>query len=131
MKVPAKNSSYLELALIARVLDNSADAVEIDDLDGYIVYVNDSWCLLFSRRRDEVTGLRWDSFHFRGEDMTRLKDSWDKCIKLMTSRGTFRLNGTADGREAISYTRNCFVSDEGMARAVITIFRSPDDTSLE
>lgn len=44
-------SPYLGLGLLVRALEASVDAVEIDNIRGGIVYVNDSWCHLFERER--------------------------------------------------------------------------------
>lgn len=131
MKMPARSSLTLELALIARVLNGSADAVEIDDLDDYVVYANDTWCLLFSRSRDEVAALRWDSSKYRAEDLADLKDSWEVCVQRKSSRGFLSTNGHANVREAAPYVRTCCADDECVVKAVRTIYRSVDDVPKE
>lgn len=128
MKLTAKNSYYLEIAQIARALGDSADAVVMDDLDDYVVYANDTWCLLFNRSRDEVAAFRWDSSNYRAEDLADLKDSWEACERRKTSRGFLCLNGHPNVREAAPYTRTCCADDECVIKAVRTIFRSVDDT---
>lgn len=56
-----KPGPVAEAGLLLHALDACTDGVELDDVDGAVLFVSRSWCTLLGRDRQEVTGNRCDS----------------------------------------------------------------------
>lgn len=62
------SNSYLGLDPLFSALEVSSDSVEIDDIEGSIVFVNDAWCRLFDRSKQDVVGARYDALRLSDAD---------------------------------------------------------------
>lgn len=116
------DAPYMGLGLMVRVLEASSDAMEIDDMAGRIVYLNDAWCQLFEEDRRKVTGQRWDSVGACSQ--TGLKESWEAATSEGRSKGTFSMMRSDGKPQRVSYSRTLYRNAEGMETAVITIYRA-------
>lgn len=127
--MPSDIRTALETHLLRDALDATTDPVEIDDLDGRIVSVNDAWCRLFGRTREHVMGTPWDSTATNGLDVSELRRCWMQCRATGHSAGVFDL-GRADGLVSrVSFARwLCWGPREG-GDAVVTIYRPLSDNT--
>ena len=60
---------HLEHGLLEVIVNALPEAVEIDRIDGSILFVNDAWRGMFDRRERDVTGANWESI-FSGAPRT-------------------------------------------------------------
>ena len=113
----------LGLGVLVRALEPSKDALEIADLGGNIVFVNGSWSRLFDFDDEEVTGVAWDLVRAEGAEYIEVKKSWERCIQQGTSQGTFAISLRDGVERGVSYARTLSRDINGVAFAVVTIYR--------
>ncbi len=119
-----ETQSPLETGLLGGVLEASSDSVEIDDIDGSVILVNNAWCRFFDREKRDVIGARWDELDLEVAGPSALRDSWDRCISYGRSEGSLRLGWDGAVAVIVPYIRSLFRDPDGNPRAAITIFRS-------
>ena len=124
-----EHSSEFRVAVspLVRALKSSHDAAQIDDMDGCIAFVNDTWCRLFQRERMDVTGAEWDSLGIYPQHDAGLRESWDWCIADGSSCGAFRLLCANGDSLTIRYTRLLYRSANGAPTMTITIYKPESD----
>jgi PAS domain S-box-containing protein len=127
--MPSDIRTALGTHLLRDALDATADPVEINDLDGRIVSVNDAWCRLFCRTREHVMGTPWESTATNGLDVSELRRCWVQCQATGHSGGVIDL-GRADGLVSrVSFARwLCWDPREG-GDAVVTIYKPLSDNT--
>ena len=113
----------LGLGALVRALEPSVDALEIADLEGKVVYVNGSWSRLFGWNEQDVAGAAWDLVRADGAEYSELKNSWKRCIDVGTSQGTFSASPPDGTEQVVSYARTLSRDSNGVAFAVVTIYR--------
>ncbi|MCH8061417.1 MAG: PAS domain-containing protein [Chloroflexi bacterium] len=113
----------LGLGVLVRALEPSADALEITDLEGNIVYVNGSWSRLFAWDGKDVAGAAWDLVRADGAEYIEVKNSWKRCVEVVTSQGTFSASIPDGAKRVVSYARTLSRDSDGAAFAVVTIYR--------
>ena len=94
---------HLATELLIHALNASSDAVEIADVKGPILFVNDAWCRLFRRTRRDVIGVAWDSLVPNDAGSAELKTSWMRCLSIGTSEGVHELRHTDGTFLSIGY----------------------------
>ena len=121
--MPSDIRTALGTHLLRDALEATADSVEIDDLDGRIVSVNDAWCRLFGRTREDVIGTPWDSTPTNGLGVPALRRCWVQCRATGHCGGVFDL-GQADGSVSrVSFVRWLCRNPREPGDAVVTIYR--------
>ena len=115
--------SRLEIDMLVRALDAAEEPLEIDDLQGRILFVNDAWCQMFCRARQEVTGVTWETLQVGGEAVTELRSSWARCIAEGHSAGTFSLRWPDGTSRPVSCTRRLHRDEDGVATVGVTVYR--------
>ena len=115
--------SYLELDPLFSVLEASSDSVEACGIDGSIMFVNDAWCRLFDRSRQDVVGAGCDALRLSDADSAELYTSLARCVAYGYSEGAFRLKRPYNTGETVFYTRALYRDGGGTAIAVMTIYR--------
>lgn len=134
--VVAHSGRRLGLGLLAKALETCLDAVEIVDVTGELVYVNEAWCRLFGQGREGVIG-RWAVDIYaslnRGEGLRR---SLLECLDAGDARGLLVTTGPG-GQEVIApYTRVLYRNVDGLPTAIVTVYRellsgaSPHESAL-
>ena len=116
-------NSYLGLDPLFSALDASSDSVEIADIEGSIMFVNDAWCRLFDRSRQDVVGARCETLQLGDADNAALYTSLARCVAYGYSEGAFRLKRTYHTGSTVFYTRALYRNAGGTAIAVMTIYR--------
>ena len=126
-------TAYPEPSVLAHALEASGESVEIDNLDGRVLFVNDAWCRLFSRDRRQAIGTRWDDLLLSGSDNEELKASWRRCIAEGHSEGAFKVRRIHGAPATILYARSLYQAPEGAPTAAITVYRplKPTLTAFE
>ena len=122
MQSEARNS-YLGLDPLFSALEASSDSVEIDDIEGSIMFVNDAWCRLFDRSKQDVVGARYDALRLGDADNAELYTSLARCVAYGYSEGAFRLKRPYNTGSTVFYTRALYRDDGGNAIVVMTIYR--------
>ena len=100
--------------------------MEIADVNGSILCVNDAWCRLFRRARREVIGVTWDSLEPNG---TGLKRSWMQCLSVGSSVGAYVISHRDGTYLSLDYGRSLFRDMQNTAVAVVTVYR-PGPTAI-
>ena len=113
----------LGLGVLVRALEPSVDALEIADIQGNIAYVNGSWRRLFEWDGRELAGAAWDLVRAHGAEYIEVKRSWKSCIEVGTSHGTFSASPPDGVERVVSYARTLSRDSDGVAFAVVTIYR--------
>ena len=118
-----ETGTAIDLRLLSSVLDAASDAVEITDARGAIVLVNEAWCRLFNRRKEQVTGKPLDRARLSVMESSE-HGRWQRwCIELGETRGSLIL-GRDDGTYmSVGYTRTLCGGMNGVAVGV-TIYRA-------
>ena len=128
--MPPESRPFLDLRLLASALEATAESVQVDDIEGRVLFVNDAWCQLFERDRRGVTGVRRDALNLGTEEVHKLKTSWSRCLSMGQSQGTFRL-GRSDGTATtVWYAHLLYRNAEGAATAAITVYRPLDSSAV-
>jgi PAS domain-containing protein len=124
---PSDVRTALGAHLLRDALDATADPVEINDLDGRVVSVNDPWCRLFRRAREDVIGAPWDSTETISLGVPALRRCWAQCRATGHCGGVFDL-GRADGSVSrVSFARWLSWNPQEADDAVVTIYRAASD----
>ena len=125
-----------ELAMLRDLFDGSPDAVQVDDMDGRIVFANGAWLSLFHVDADNVEGAEWTGLvmgRLIKEEV--LSGSWSRCKKGEPAQGSVALKMDGDGLQHVSYTRVPVRTESGEVCAVLSIFRpeesAPGDQDFE
>lgn len=117
------STQFFGIGLLERIFESSLDAVEIDDIEGRILYVNDSWCQLFDQDRQNVVNIRWASLRLAAMESPDLMCSWGRCLAEGRSQGMFRLCRAVGGPATVTYTRTLCRNADNVPTGVLTIFR--------
>ncbi len=114
---------FFGLGLLARAFEPSLDAVEIDDIEGNVLYVNSAWCRLFQIDKQRAIGERWDILLFDVAEIAGLEQSWERCRAEGSSQAS--LLRRFDYREAVfvTYTRTLYRNADEVPVGIITIYR--------
>ncbi len=106
-------------------MEASTDAVEIDDVEGNVVYVNDSWCRLFEQERLDVTGKHWAHLKHANQPQSRaaLEETWERALKEGGAQGVFSFPRPGDKLQHVSLARTLYSNAGGVETALITFYR--------
>ena len=123
---PLSTLPHPDSELLKHTLEASTDSMEIDDIEGRVVLVNDAWCRMFRMHKDDATGTRWDLLGLDVHDISELGISWDRCIATGRSEGFLQFERKDRFREAVKYGRLLHRDLNGIPNAVITCFKPPE-----
>ena len=101
-------------------LESSTEPIEIDDLDGSIVFTNEAWEQLFGYDKSDVLRAKWETLQFGSAEPREMKASWAQCIALGHSEGLFHVTLMGNTDLVILYTRSLHKDADGASTAVIT-----------
>ena len=110
--------------LMVNALDAVSDAVQVDERNGSISFVNQAWCGLFRADRDEVVGLRWDRVLLEGSGAGGLATTWRQCMIDGFSEGALALTGPGE-HVSVAYVRTLCNVEQGPESYVLTVYRAP------
>ena len=119
----SNNAQFFGYSLFASAFESSTDAMEINDMEGVILYVNDAWWKLFQRDRRVPMGTAWDAFEMDDAAKAELKRTWKECLSRETSKGMLRI-GRAD--TSVSYVRTLHRTSDDVPSGVVTVYREFD-----
>ena len=116
-------SGFAELDLLVDALETCAHPAELDDTEGFVLFVNRAWCELFGHSLGDLVGAKWDSLSPAGADSAGLRTSWDRCLVRGRAEGQLLRRSVDSTRLPISYTRMLFWDNERDTGVVVTLFR--------
>jgi PAS domain S-box-containing protein len=123
MTLASESTPLFGLGLLVRAFESSLDAVEIDDVEGNVIYVNHAWSRLFQRDVQQAVGARWDDLLSQVANISELRQSWERCMVEGSSQAAFRRRHEGGETLFITYTRTLYRNSDGVPTAVITIYR--------
>lgn len=110
--------------MVQRLFEGSTDAVQVDGMDGRVVYANGAWLSLFRVDADEALGAKWSGMvKDRLCKPAALSSSWSRCKKGNRAKGVVALKMDGGGQQQVSYTRAPMWQDDGEVWGVLSIFR--------
>ena len=113
-----------EAAMLRELFEGSTDAVQLDDVDGRVIFANGAWLSLFQVEVDDAEGAKWTRLVkgrlLKGQELGR---SWSRCKKGGSVQGIVALKSDGDGPQQVSYTRMPVRTKSGEVWAVLSIFR--------
>lgn len=119
---------FLGYTLFARAFESSTDAVELNDMAGAKLYVNDAYWKLFQRGTQVAKEADGDAIDLGEATKAELKRTWDECLSKDTSKGMLRLGRAGT---AVSYVRNLHKTSDEMPSGVVTIYREIEANHYE
>lgn len=124
VKQPLSTLNADQIAFFQGLFEGSTDAVQVDDIDGRVVFANGSWLSLYQVDADDALGAKWAQLVkgrlCQGENLSR---SWSSCKKGKSIQGAVGLKTDGDGQMQVSYSRTPLRGENGEVVAVLSIFR--------
>ena len=111
-------------SLLLSALDACSEPIEIADLEGRILFVNDSWRNLFSMSGQETKGYTWDSLTLGARHGTRRPAAVPPHEPQDDTAGHLSVSGPHGSSRRVDYSRYVHKGLDGRPVAVIRIYQT-------
>ena len=116
---------FLGADILVHAFENSADAVQIDDIDGAVYYVNAAWTALFGNTPDLPSGITREHLSYADADTKLLEQSWVTCLESGFARDSIVINPSSHLlMNTLDVSRTLYKSSEGDPLAMLTVYRN-------